>query len=142
MLAAMGIYFVLRVFPASTTYNLLHSQRRTTFVRGYLTSFHFNSRFVFYDIPIYSLLPFPCKCCDPGPRTSRDLWFVKLVVAPLIVIYTSLCSCWILMGTMLNLIWGSTVALIICFTLSSFTNVVSCYERIRHAVQDETLHEY
>ena len=40
---------------------------------------------------------------------------------------TSYCSCWMLIGIMLNPTWGLTVTLIICFTCAAFTYAVYTY---------------
>ncbi|XP_022801853.1 uncharacterized protein LOC111339455 [Stylophora pistillata] len=40
---------------------------------------------------------------------------------------TSFCSCWMLIGIMLNPTWGLTVTLVICFTFASFTYAVYEY---------------
>ena len=46
------------------------------------------------------------------------------------------CSCWMLIGIMLNPTWGLTVALIICFTFASFTYAVYEYLTLVSCKQD------
>ena len=49
---------------------------------------------------------------------------------------TSFCSCWMLIGIMLNPTWGLTVTLIICFTFASFTYAVYEYLTLVSCKQD------
>ena len=46
------------------------------------------------------------------------------------------CSCWMLIGIMLNPTWGLTVTLIICFTFASFTYAVHEYLTLVSCKQD------
>ena len=46
------------------------------------------------------------------------------------------CSCWMLIGIMLNPTWGLTVTLIICFTFASFTYAVYEYLTLVSCKQD------
>ena len=80
-----------------------------------------------------------CKSSDPGQMNSGFMWFQKLL-APLSVIYTCFFSCWMLIGIMLNPIWGLTIALAVCLVISSFSYIVSGYEVGRKTVGDKSKH--
>ena len=62
---------------------------------------------------------------DPDQMNSGFMWFQKLL-APISVIYTCFFSCSMLIGIMLNPIWGLTVALVICLVISFFIYIVAC----------------
>ena len=80
-----------------------------------------------------------CKSSDPGQMNSGFMWFQKLL-APLSVIYTCFFSCWMLIGIMLNPIWGLTIALAVCLVISSFSYIVSGYEVGKKTVGDKSKH--
>ena len=76
------------------------------------------------------------KSSDPGRMNSGFMWFQKLL-APLSVIYTCFFSCWMLIGIMLNPIWGLTIALVVCLVISSFSYIVGHYVVVRRVQGDE-----
>ena len=61
-----------------------------------------------------------CRISDQ--RYNRIIWCDQLV-GPF-VIYTSFCFCWMLIGIILNPVWGLIVALIVCLAVTSFNYVV------------------
>ena len=79
------------------------------------------------------------RSSDPGQMNSGFMWFQKLL-APLSVIYTCFFSCWMLIGIMLNPIWGLTIALAVCLVISSFNYIVGGYEINRQTVRDKSMH--
>ena len=95
---------------------------------------------VFYYLEIYFILTFliifpiskrGCYCLNNhrtrGPVMDRVFRYFH---APLGVIYTSFCSCWMLIGMMLNPIWGLTIALTACLVITSIIYVVDSYGRV------------
>ena len=80
------------------------------------------------------------RSSDPGQMNSGFMWFQKLL-APLSVIYTCFFSCWMLIGIMLNPIWGLTIALVVCLVISSFSYIVGGYVVVRHVQVDENIHQ-
>ena len=58
-------------------------------------------------------------------------WF-RYLLAPSGVIYTSFSSCWVLVGMILNAIWGLTVAVTACLVITSFIYIVDSYEKVRY----------
>ena len=60
----------------------------------------------------------------PDQMNSGFMWFQKLL-APISVIYTCFFSCSMLIGIVLNPIWGLTVALAICLVISFFIYIVA-----------------
>ena len=80
-----------------------------------------------------------CKSSDPGQKNSGFMWFQKLLV-PLSVIYTCFFSCWMLIGIMLNPIWGLTIALAVCLFISSFNYIIGGYVDVRKTPCDESMH--
>ena len=81
-----------------------------------------------------------CKSSDPGQKNSGFMWFQKLLV-PLSVIYTCFFSCWMLIGIMLNPIWGLTIALAVCLVISSFNYIVGGYVVVRQTQCDVSMHQ-
>ena len=81
-----------------------------------------------------------CKSSDPGQMNSGFMWFQKLL-APLSVIYTCFFSCWMLIGIMLNPIWGLTIALAVCLVISSFNYIVGGYVVVRQTQCDVSMHQ-
>ena len=79
------------------------------------------------------------RSCDPGQMNNGFMWFEKLL-APLSVIYTCFFSCWMLIGIMLNPIWGLTIALVVCLVISSFSYIVGGYVDVRKTPCDESTH--
>ena len=71
---------------------------------------------------------------------SGFIWFKKLL-APLSVIYTCFFSCWMLIGIMLNPIWGLTIALAVCLVILSFNYIVGGYVVVRQTQCDESMHQ-
>ena len=80
------------------------------------------------------------RSSDPGQMNSGFIWFKKLL-APLSVIYTCFFSCWMLIGIMLNPIWGLTIALAVCLVISSFNYIVGGYVVVRQTQCDESMHQ-
>ena len=76
------------------------------------------------------------RSSDPGQMNSGFMLFQKLL-APLSVIYTCFFSCWMLIGIMLNPIWGLTIALVVCLVISSFSYIVGHYVVVRRVQGDE-----
>ena len=64
-----------------------------------------------------------CTSPNPVPRSTKLKWFYKLLL-PLSAAYTCFCLYWMLIGIMLDPIWGLTATLAVCFVLASFTYVV------------------
>ena len=69
---------------------------------------------------------FPWLKTDSADRGEGMSCFSK-PVAFTCAATTSFCSCWMLIGIMLNPTWGLTVTLMICFTFASFTYAVYEY---------------
>ncbi|XP_022790189.1 uncharacterized protein LOC111329689 [Stylophora pistillata] len=82
-----------------------------------------------------------CRSSNPGPKYRSYMWYIKLF-APLSAIYTCFYFCWVLVGVMLNPIWGLTVALAICFTFASFTYVVYNYVNLKESLFDVNMQGY
>lgn len=78
---------------------------------------------------------FPWLKTDSADRGEGMSCFSK-PVAFTCAATTSFCSCWMLIGIMLNPTWGLTVALIICFTFASFTYAVYEYLTLVSCKQD------
>lgn len=120
--------------------NLFLCERRTTFLPGYLTCF--DSIIFFFITPLSKRVRDIWNCCkssDPGQKNSGFMWFQKLLV-PLSVIYTCFFSCWMLIGIMLNPIWGLTIALAVCLFISSFNYIIGGYVDVRKTPCDESMH--
>ena len=71
-----------------------------------------------------------CRSSNPGPKY---MWYGRLF-APVSAIYTCFYLCWVLIGIMLNPIWGLTVAVAICLTFASFTCLVCSYVNLRQSL--------
>lgn len=82
-----------------------------------------------------------CRSSNPGPKYKTYMWYIKLF-APLSAIYTCFYLCWVLIGIMLNPIWGLTVALAICFTFASFTYIVYNYVNLKHPLSNVNMQGY
>ena len=64
-----------------------------------------------------------CTSPNPVPRSTKLKWFYKLLL-PVSAAYTCFCLYWMLIGIMLNPIWGLTATLAVGFVSASFTYVV------------------
>lgn len=71
-------------------------------------------------------------------RHRDQMWTDKLLT-PLSVVYTSFCSCWMLIGIMLNPIWGLTVAVVIFFISTSFTYVAYNLASVNQSEYDKKI---
>ena len=78
---------------------------------------------------------FPWLKTDSADRGEGMSCFSK-PVAFTCAATTSFCSCWMLIGIMLNPTWGLTVTLMICFTFASFTYAVYEYLTLVSCKQD------
>ena len=78
---------------------------------------------------------FPWLKTDSADRGEGMSCFSK-PVAYTCAATTSFCSCWMLIGIMLNPTWGLTVTLMICFTFASFTYAVYEYLTLVSCKQD------
>ena len=78
---------------------------------------------------------------DPAQRRSGFMWF-KNLLAPVSVVFISFCFCWMLIGIMLNPIWGLTVALAICLVVTFFIYVVDSYVGVRQFEFAVGMHSY
>ena len=77
------------------------------------------------------------RSSDPVQMNSGFVWFQKLL-APLSVIYTCFFFCWMLIGIILNPIWGLTVALAVSLVISFFNFTVGGYLNARQTSYDES----
>ena len=94
------------------------------------------SLILFFLLYIFPLL-MVWWCCLKNYATRDQMedrgfkWF-RYLLAPSGVIYTSFSSCWVLVGMILNPIWGLTVAVTACLVITSFIYIVDSYEKVRY----------
>lgn len=74
----------------------------------------------------------PSSCRSTEPEEDRGFRLFRYFLAPLGVIYISFCSCWMLIGMMLNPIWGLTVAVTACLVIISFIFIVDSYGKVEY----------
>ena len=72
-------------------------------------------------------------------RYISFIWFDQLV-GPF-VIYTSFCFCWMLIGIILNPVWGVIVALLVCFAVTFLNYVVYRCINVRQTGLEVRLHK-
>ena len=116
-----------------------------TILLGVLIDYIMRDGVIFYlDISLilfFLLYIFPFSmvwwCCLKNYATRDKMedrgfrWF-RYLLAPIGVIYTSFSSCWVLVGMILNAIWGLTVAVTACLVITSFIYIVDSYEKVRY----------